>query len=101
MANTNKSDMKPGDGSYMEEGVGATTTPFVEATRVGRFPNDNTGGDRSQGEVEGAGSIYAAMLNERPNISRNNDSEPDRAPSRLGATAIPIVRQGDRKTGRL
>lgn len=98
---TNSPEATPGSGDYGEEGVGMAVTPFVEATRVGRFPNDNTGGDRSQGEVEGAGSIYSAMLSERPNRSRNNDDEPSRSPSRIGATSVPIVRQGDRKTGRL
>lgn len=82
---------------YQEKGFGNNTTPYREATRKGKFPGDNTGGDRSQGEVPGAGSIYAAMLNERPNTSNPRNMGPSRAPSRSASTPIPVVGTESRK----
>lgn len=73
----------------------------VDATISGKFPNDNTSGQRSQGEVAGAGSIYAAVLNERPNISNPRNQGPSRSHSRVGASSIPVAMHGRRKTGRL
>jgi len=90
-----------GDGAYQDLGVGNNDMSFREATRKGKFPGDNTGPNRSQGEVPGAGSIFAAMLNERPNLSNPRNRGPDRAPSRIGATPIPITDQASRATGRV
>lgn len=98
---TNKFDGSPGDGEYQNYGVGNTDASFREATRKGKYPTDNTGPNRSQGETPGAGSIYAAMLNERPNLSNPRNRGPERAPSRSGATPIPIVEMASRATGRL
>lgn len=85
----------------MTLGVGATTESFREATRKGKFPTDNTGPGRSQGETPGAGSIYAAVLNERPNVSNPRNRGPERAPSRIGATQLPTVYMDSRATGRI
>lgn len=98
--NTNRA-MIGGAGGYMEEGVGNTDVPYREATIKGKFPNDNTGGERSQGETPGTGSLYAAVLNERPNVSNPRNMGPSRAPSRMGSTPIPVVGQDVRVTGRV
>lgn len=84
----------------MGSGVGAADSNMVQATRTGLYPSDNTGGDRSQGEVPGAGSLYAATLNERPNISNPRNQGPVRAPSRVGSSAIPVMMMSGRNTGR-
>lgn len=99
-SNTTKAELS-GAGAYQEEGVGNSEVPYREATRKGRFPSDNTGPNRSQGEVPGAGSIYAAMLNERPNISNPRNMGPSRAPSRIGGAPMPVVGMDVRKTGKL
>lgn len=91
----------PAPGQYGEEGIGNTTAPFREVTRAGLFPNDNTGPGRSQGEVPGAGSLYAAHLTERPNLAMTRNMGPSRAPSRSGGTPIPVVTMNARQTGRL
>lgn len=98
---TNKFEGSPGGGAYQGYGVGNSDASFREATRKGKFPVDNTGPQRSQGEVPGAGSIYAAMLNERPNLSNPRNRGPERAPSRDGSTPIPMVTMDSRATGRL
>jgi hypothetical protein len=98
---SNKLDGSPGNGEYQGYGVGNNESSFREATRKGKYPVDNTGPTRSQGETPGAGSIYSAMLNERPNISNPRNRGPERAPSRSGATAIPTVEMSSRATGRL
>lgn len=98
---TNKFDGSAGGGEYQNYGVGNSDTSFREATRKGKFPSDNTGPSRSQGETPGAGSIYAAMLNERPNLSNPRNRGPERAPSRSGSTPIPVVEMVTRATGRL
>lgn len=90
-----------GPGDYMEEGVGNSVAPYREVTRSGMFPGDNTGGGRSQGEVPGAGSMFAAVLSERPNISNLRNLGPTRAPSRSASTPITVVEQGSRNTGRI
>lgn len=100
-SSSNKFDGSPGGGEYQGYGVGNTDAAFREATRKGKYPVDNTGPNRSQGEVPGAGSIYAAMLNERPNISNPRNRGPERPPSRSGATPIPIMTMASRATGRL
>lgn len=100
MGNTTEAHLS-GPGSYQEEGVGNTEMPYREATRKGKFPGDNSGPSRSQGEVPGTGSIYAAMLNERPNISNPRNMGPTRAPSRSGGTEMSIVGMETRKTGKL
>ncbi len=84
----------------MADGVGQAASHMVDATRQGLFPGDNSGGERSQGEVAGAGSMYAAQLNERPNLSNPRNQGPSRAPSRLGAATLPVVGMGSRNTGR-
>jgi hypothetical protein len=101
MAKTTGTAMISAPGDYQEQGVGNTDVPYREATRVGKFPNDNTGPNRSQGEIPGAGSLYAAMLNERPNNSNPRNSGPDREPSRSGSTPIPVVSMDKRNTGRI
>ena len=100
-ASTNKYEGSPGDGEYQGYGVGNTDASFREATRKGKFPSDNTGPSRSQGEVPGSGTIYAAMLNERPNISNPRNRGPERAPSRSAATPIPVQTMASRATGRI
>ena len=98
---SNKVDGSPSGGAYQDMGVGNNDEAFREATRKGKYPTDNTGPNRSQGEVPGAGSIYSAELNERPNLSNPRNRGPERPPSRLGAKAIPIVSMASRATGRL
>jgi hypothetical protein len=83
----------------MATGQGHAAANTVQATRKGLFPDDNTGGDRSQGETAGAGSIYAAVLNERPNISNPRNQGPERAPSRVGSSKIPVATDATRNTG--
>lgn len=98
---TNTFDGSGGGGEYQGYGVGNTDTTFREATRKGKYPADNTGPSRSQGETPGAGSIYAATLNERPNISNPRNRGPERPPSRSAATPIPVQTMASRATGRL
>ena len=98
---TNMLGGSPAGGDWQNYGVGNTEAAYREATRKGKFPNDNTGPTRSQGETPGAGSIYAAMLNERPNLSNPRNRGPERAPSRSGAATIPVVSVGARKTGKV
>lgn len=98
---SNKLDGSPADGQYQNYGVGNSPESFRDATLKGKFPTDNTGPNRSQGETPGAGSIFAAHLNERPNISNPRNRGPERAPSRSAATAIPITSMAFRATGRL
>jgi hypothetical protein len=98
---SNKLDGSPAGGEYQGYGVGNTDSSFHEATRKGKYPSDNTGPNRSQGETPGAGSIFAAALNERPNTSNPRNRGPERPPSRSGATPIPIVEMASRATGRL
>lgn len=83
----------------MGSGVGAATSNMVTATRRGML-GDDVGGARSQGETPGAGSIYAAELNERPNISNSRNQGPERAPSRMGSSTIPVQAMSGRNTGR-
>lgn len=101
MADTKKFSGSAGGGRYQGAGVGNSESTYVDATIPGKFPDDNMGDGKSQGETSGAGSIYAAALNERPNVSNTRNLGPDRAPSRSGSTAIPVVNQGSRKTGKL
>ncbi len=82
-------------------GQGAASKSTVNVTRKGKFPNDNTGGGRSQGEVAGSGSMYAAVLNERPNISNPRNQGPTRPHSRVGKSTIPVAMQGSRNTGKV
>ena len=98
---SNKLEVSPGGGNWQNHGVGNSDDVFVEATRKGKYPDDNTGPDRSQGETAGAGSLYAAVLNERPNLSNPRNRGPERAPSRMGATPLPVVTMGSRRTGRV
>lgn len=91
----------PAGGGYQDMGVGNNDMAYREATRKGKWPGDNTGPGRSQGETPGAGTIYAAVLNERPNISNPRNRGPERAVSRSAGTAIPITMMEARNTGRL
>ena len=98
---SNKFEGSPGGGEYQNYGVGNTNESFREATRKGKYPVDNTGPNRTQGETPGAGSIFSVMLNERPNISNPRNRGPERPPSRSGATPIPATTIASRATGRL
>jgi len=98
---TNKFEGSPAGGDYQSYGVGNNDAAYREATRKGKYPSDNTGPSRSQGEVPGAGSVYSAVLNERPNLSNPRNRGPERAPSRSAATPIPIQTMGSRATGRI
>lgn len=77
-------------------GQGNAASNTVKATRPGKFPDDD---GTSQGETSGAGSIYAAELNERPNTSNPRNQGPTRAGSRVGTSTIPIATVSGRKTG--
>lgn len=98
---SNVFDGSPAGGEYQGYGVGNNNSSFREATRKGKYPADNTGPSRSQGEVPGAGSIYAVTLNERPNISNPRNRGPERPPSRSAATPIPLQVMQGRATGRI
>jgi hypothetical protein len=100
MENTNNAAGMAGSADgRMASGVGQAAEHMVQATRTGRFPNDNTSGQRSQGETAGSGSIYAAVINERPNISNPRNQGPTRAPSRMGSSVIPVTTMASRNTG--
>ena len=101
MKSTNMMQGSPGGGEYQNMGVGNSEMAYREATRKGKYPSDNTGPERSQGETPGSGVIYSAMLNERPNVSNTRNRGPERAPSRSGATPLPIVTMASRGTGRI
>ena len=98
---SNMFEGSPANGEYQGYGVGNSDASFREATRKGKYPVDNTGPSRSQGETPGSGAIYAAMLNERPNISNPRNRGPERPPSRSGSTPVPTVMMASRATGRL
>jgi hypothetical protein len=100
-SSTNKFEGSGGGGDYQSYGVGNTDATYREATRKGKYPSDNTGPSRSQGETPGAGTIYSAMLNERPNLSNPRNRGPERPCSRSAATPIPIQSMGSRATGRI
>lgn len=104
LANTEVSDTRDAGeaegAERMHDGVGAAAKHMVQATRTGKYPNDNTGGQRSQGETAGSGSIYAAVLNERPNLSNPRNQGPVRAPSRMGSSVIPVMNVEQRNTGK-
>lgn len=78
-----------------------STVP-VNVTIAGKWPADNAGA-RSQGEVAGVGSLYSAVLVERPNISNSRNQGPVGAYSRVGIsmTTIPIATMASRMTGRI
>lgn len=99
--NTNKFEGSASGGGYQDAGVGNNESTFREVTRKGKYPADNSGPNRSQGETAGAGSLYAAVLNERPNVSNPRNRGPERSPSRSLADAIPMVNMGQRQTGRI
>ncbi len=100
-SNTNSFEGSPGGGEYQGYGVGNNDAAHREVTRKGKYPSDNTGPNRSQGETPGAGTIYSAMLNERPNVSNPRNRGPERPPSRSATTPIPIQTMGSRATGRI
>jgi hypothetical protein len=93
--NTQESNMSD---DRMSRGVGAAERNTVDATRASEFTSDSP--QSSQGETAGAGSIYSAQLNERPNLSNMRNQGPSRAPSSIGRSKIPVVSQGSRNTGR-
>lgn len=99
--NTNKFEGSAANGGYQDMGVGNNSESYREVTRKGKYPSDNTGPSRSQGEVPGAGSVYTAILNERPNVSNPRNRGPERAPSRSGSTPIPVQTMASRATGRI
>lgn len=82
-------------------GQGMASSTTVDATMPGKFPNDNQSGERSQGEVPGVGSVYSAVLNERPNISNPRNQGPVREHSRIGKSTIPVVTSASRKTHKI
>jgi hypothetical protein len=98
--NTNQAEVG-GSVDRMATGIGMAQKHMVRATREGSYPNDNTSGTRSQGEIAGSGSIYAAVLNERPNTSNPRNQGPTRDPSRMGSSSVPVVTMSSRNTGRL
>jgi len=83
----------------MATGVGAAASQSVDATEDGT--TGETGPNSSQGEVGGAGSIYSAQLNERPNISNPRNQGPVRNPSMLGRASMPVVTASQRHTGKI
>ena len=93
-------DTNRASGAGGESGAGLTTSSYREVTRKGLFPNGNEGGERSQGEVPGSGTLYAAVLNERPNASNTRNRGPER-PGSMSAKPIPAVTMGSRATGRV
>lgn len=90
-----------GPGNYQGTGGGNNANHFIEATIGGKGITSPIGSDRSQGEVPGAGSIYAAVLNERPNLSNPRNMGPTRAPSPSAMNPIPSVTTASRSTGRI
>ena len=94
-----KDTNRKGSGSYGEMGVGNSAMPFREVTRKGQ-PGVKHSGTRSQGEIEGVGTMHSAYLNERPNLSNPRNRGPERAGS-SSAAPLKVVNQEVRKTGRL
>lgn len=88
------------NGGYQDAGVGNNEASYREVTRKGKYPSDNTGPSRSQGETPGAGTLHAATLNERPNMAQTRNLGPTRPCSRSAATPIPIMTMASRATGR-
>lgn len=82
----------------MENGKGYASSNKVQAGEPGRVPAAGETG--SQGESEGAGSIYAAVLNERENLSNMRNQGPTRPNSAVGNSRIPVQSMESRKTGR-
>jgi len=91
---------KAGSGNYQNLGVGNSSSHSLSATIKGKYPTP-PGGHTSQGETPGAGSIYSAQLNERPNISNTRNRGPERSPSIAGAKSMPIVTASQRNTGKI
>jgi len=82
----------------MATGQGKARSNMVKATRSGRFPNAY---GTSQGETSGAGSIFAAELNERPNTSNPRNQGPVRGGSLVGESTIPIATFEDRQVDKI
>lgn len=99
-AGTQDSNTNDASGDRVSEGVGMASSHTVDAKRAG-IGEGSPGSDRSQGEVGGAGSIYSAQLNERPNISNPRNQGPTRAPSRIGSTSMPVITMAKRNTGKI
>ena len=57
------------------------------------------GGDPTEGEMNVVGSSYRAIITERENKSLNRNAGPTRPSANPGM--IPMVRQSQRKTGRV
>ena len=83
----------------MSTGVGAAQSQHPDVTAPDMDPQ--TGPNSSQGEIGGAGSMYTAQLNERPNMSNPRNQGPTRAPSVIGAASFPVVQVAQRHTGKL
>lgn len=84
-----------------EDGVGANSTPHVNATRGPLYPHQ-PGEDRQQGETPGTGSVYSATLNERPNRSSDAmvNSGPSRGPS-IANRPLNVLSMSDRSVPRV
>lgn len=70
----------------------------VDVTRAGRGA---TGGGTSLGETAGAGSLFSAVITERPNTSNNRNQGPSRASTEIGQASLPVVTSEQRNTGRV
>lgn len=90
-----------GPAGYQGLGVGNNNTTFAQATVGGKPGVGFVGPDRSQGETPGVGSVYAAALNERPNLSNPRNMGPTRSPSASAMAQIPVVGSNIRSTGRI
>jgi hypothetical protein len=71
----------------------------VNATIPGHAPG-YTSTDRSQGETDGVGSTYSAILTERPNLAQTRNLGPDRAES-ASIPSMPILTSAVRETRRI
>jgi len=71
----------------------------VNATIPGHAPG-HTGSDRSQGETDGAGSIYTAVLTERPNLAQTRNLGPSRSES-ASIPSLPTLTSAVRETRRI
>ena len=71
----------------------------VSATIPGHAPG-HTSTDRSQGETEGVGSTYAAVLTERPNLAQTRNLGPSRSES-AAIPSMPILTSAVRETRRI
>lgn len=97
--NSNKAG-SPKNGGYQSIGVGNSAVVSKDVTRGGSGVG-GASGEKSTGEVPGAGSAFTAILNERPNLSCTRNCGPERSPSVMGSTSIPVISMADRMTGKV